>query len=161
MTASYPGSVKTTFTTHVNVTEVIDASHPNSIQDEVVAIETAVGVSPSISTAPTSSTSWYNDGRDYGTLSSRVANIEAGHLNDTHSQYLRKSGDTGNVITPAATTTKGLVIKAASGQTANLQEWQNSSGTAVSYIDNNGNFNGPNASSTSAGYQDIMMLMGA
>lgn len=159
MTASYPSSVKT-FTTHVNVTEIIDAGHPNSIQDEVVAIESVIGTTPSVATAASGS-GWANTATDYVTVNGRLANIENGVVADAHSQYIRKSGDTANVITPTASTTKGLVIKAASGQTANLQEWQDSSGTAVSYIDNNGNFNGPNASSTSAGYQDIMMLMGA
>jgi hypothetical protein len=33
---------------------------------------------------------------------------------------------------------KGIVVRSASSQTGNLQEWQNSSGNAVSYIDNNG-----------------------
>ena len=33
---------------------------------------------------------------------------------------------------------KGIIIKSASGQTENLQEWQNFSGTAVSWVNNNG-----------------------
>ena len=33
---------------------------------------------------------------------------------------------------------KGIVVKAQSSQTANLQEWQNSSGTAVSWVDKDG-----------------------
>lgn len=33
---------------------------------------------------------------------------------------------------------KGIVIKAQSSQTANLQEWQNNSGTAVSWVDKDG-----------------------
>jgi len=40
-----------------------------------------------------------------------------------------------NIGVPGA---KGLVIKAAASQTANLQEWQNSSGTALSYINASG-----------------------
>lgn len=35
-------------------------------------------------------------------------------------------------------TTKGLIVQSVSGQTANLQEWSNSSGTALSYIDASG-----------------------
>jgi hypothetical protein len=34
---------------------------------------------------------------------------------------------------------KGLLIQAAASQTANLQEWQNSSGTAVAFADSSGN----------------------
>jgi hypothetical protein len=33
---------------------------------------------------------------------------------------------------------KGLIVKASSGQTSNIQEWQNNSGTALSYIDASG-----------------------
>ena len=33
---------------------------------------------------------------------------------------------------------KGIVVQAASGQTANLQEWQNSAGSALTVISNNG-----------------------
>lgn len=33
---------------------------------------------------------------------------------------------------------KGIIIKSASGQTANLQEWQNFSGTPISWVKNNG-----------------------
>ena len=40
-----------------------------------------------------------------------------------------------NVINAAHT---GIVVKAQSSQTANLQEWQNSSGTAISWVDENG-----------------------
>lgn len=35
-------------------------------------------------------------------------------------------------------TTKGLIVQSVSGQTANLQEWSNYSGTALSYIDASG-----------------------
>ena len=43
-------------------------------------------------------------------------------------------------LTPAATTAKALVVKGLASQSANLQEWQNSSGTAVAAINNAGRF---------------------
>jgi hypothetical protein len=43
-------------------------------------------------------------------------------------------------FTPAATTAQAVVVKGLSSQTANLQEWQNSSGTAVAKISNAGKF---------------------
>ena len=159
MAASYPSSVKA-FTTHVNVTEVIDAGHPNSIQDEVVAIESTLGTTPSVATAATA-TGWSNTSTDYTTVSGRLANIEKGVVADAHTQYIRKSGDNANVITAGSSTTKGLVIKSAPSQSVNMQEWQNSDGTVLSYIDSNGNFNGQNVSSSSAGIQDLFLLMGA
>jgi hypothetical protein len=45
MTASYPSSVKS-FTTKVDGTTTIEASHINDLQDEVVAVQTALAVSP-------------------------------------------------------------------------------------------------------------------
>lgn len=41
-------------------------------------------------------------------------------------------------ILPAANTVKGLVIKSVSGQSADLQEWQNSGGTPLSTMDSAG-----------------------
>jgi len=41
-------------------------------------------------------------------------------------------------VTPVNASTQGLIVKGASSQTANLQEWQNSSGTVVSAIDASG-----------------------
>lgn len=159
MAASYPNSVKA-FTTHVNVTEVIDAGHPNSIQDEVVAIESTLGTTPSVATAATAS-GWSNISTDYTTVTARLANIEKGVVADAHTQYIRKAGDSANVITASTSSTKGLIIKAAASQSVNIQEWQDSTGTVLSYIDSNGNFNGQNVSSSSAGIQDIFLLMGA
>ena len=43
------------------------------------------------------------------------------------------------MIGTSATTQKGLVIQGLSSQTANLQEWQNSSGTVLGGVDSSGN----------------------
>lgn len=42
------------------------------------------------------------------------------------------------IITTSATTSKGLVIQGLVSQSANLQEWQNSSGTALAYVNSAG-----------------------
>lgn len=47
---------------------------------------------------------------------------------------------TSTQITAAAAARKGLIVQGAASQTANLQEWQNSSGTALSVVDSAGNF---------------------
>ena len=135
--ASYPSQVAT-FPTHVNITEIIDASHPNNIQGEVVAIESTLGVDPVTSTTPNPSGTFNGTSTTFSTVKARLDNIETGVVSDSHTQYIRKTGDTANVITPSAITTKGLVVKATSGQTANLQEWQTSSGTATTYINASG-----------------------
>jgi hypothetical protein len=52
-------------------------------------------------------------------------------------------------VTTAAAATKGLIVRGASGQSANLQEWQNSSGTALAAIDSAGNMSAANFSGAS------------
>lgn len=141
MTASYPSSLKT-FTTHVNLTETIDSSHVNALQDEVAAVESILGTTPSVSTTPNSGGTFNATSTTFSTLSARIANVETGVVADSHTQYIKKTADTANIITPSAVGNKGLVIKAASGQTANLMEWQSSAGTAVTYIDNTGTLKG-------------------
>lgn len=43
-------------------------------------------------------------------------------------------------VTSSAAATKGLIVRGASGQSANLQEWQNNAGTRLAHVDSNGNF---------------------
>lgn len=136
--ASYPTSV-VVFSTHTNITEIIDASHPNNIQDEVTAIESTLGTEPRLSTAPSPSGTFNASAVTYSTVKDRLANIETGVVSDAHSQYLRKAGDSANIVIPNSATIKALILKGASGQSVNLQEWQNNGGTALSYIDQNGN----------------------
>ena len=138
MTASYPGSVKV-FTSKTNVTDVIDASHPNALQEEVLAIESVLGTTPNVSTTPSAVGSFLATSQSFGTVTARLANIETGIIADTHTQYIRKSGDTQNTITPSANGNIGLIIKAKVGQTANLQEWRPSgSNTPTTYVDSTG-----------------------
>lgn len=93
MPASYPGTLRA-FPVHVNTTEVIDASHVNELQDEVTALQTFTGTNPHVSSASTGSSlgAWASGSRTYATLADRLANIEAGHTADTHSQYVRFGG---------------------------------------------------------------------
>lgn len=93
MAASYPGTLRA-FVTHVNTTEVVDASHVNDLQAEVVAIETYMGLNPHVSSASGGSSlgAWSGASRTYQSLADRVANVEAGHSADTHTQYVRFTG---------------------------------------------------------------------
>ena len=131
--ASYPSSVKV-FTTKSNTTDVVDSSHPNSIQDEVIAIESILGVNPNVSTTPSSSGTFNATSNNFSTLTDRLSNIETGIVSDAHIQYIKKTSDSSNIITTGSSLTKGIVIKASASQSANLQEWQNSSGTVVTAI---------------------------
>jgi hypothetical protein len=146
MAATYPTGIAT-FVDKVNVTDIIDASHPNAIQSEVIAIETTLGASPNLSTTPNPAGTFTSTATTFGSVNARLANIETGIVADTHTQYLRKAGDSANVITANSSAIKGLVIKGAASQSANLQEWQNSSGTVLAFISPTGVFNGSTTAS--------------
>jgi hypothetical protein len=137
--ASFPSSIITTatFTPKVNTVDIIDASHPNLLQDEVIAIETTLGTTPSISSA--GSGSHVAAATNFGTVNARLNNVEIGVLGDVHTQYIKKSADGANTILASTSTTKPLIVKGASSQSVELQEWQNNGGTALAKVDQSGN----------------------
>lgn len=130
MTATYPSGVVNFGPLKANFVDTILAADPNTLREEVVAIEAAIGTTPGASTVAVA-TGWRNDGFVFSSVVSRLANIEKGIVADSHPQYLKVSG--GSNVQPAAGTV-GLSITAATGQTANLQEWKDSSGTVITKI---------------------------
>jgi hypothetical protein len=92
MPASYPSSVRV-FTTKQNVVDTVDASHPNSLQEEIVAVETTLGLNPALSVTPNPSTTYDASSTAFGTVSARIANVELGVVADSHTQYIRKTAD--------------------------------------------------------------------
>lgn len=76
-TAHYPASIVNFGADHADYTDVIYAAHPNAIQAEVVALETTLGVSPTVSTNPAPTGTW-TPGVTFSTISARLANIEQG-----------------------------------------------------------------------------------
>lgn len=133
MAATYPGTVRS-FTTKVNNIDVIDAAHPNTLQEEVVAIEATLGVNPQISSGLTGT--YISAGTTFASVSARLDNIEKGITGDTHSQYLKSTG--GATITASGAAVVPLTVQGVAGQTANLQEWRNSAGTVVAAIASDG-----------------------
>lgn len=132
LTASYPGNVVNFGPDKVNSTDLVVANDPNTLRAEVVAVETTIGTSPSLSTAPSSSASWYNDGRDFSTVTARLANIEAGIVADTHTQYVKNVGGSEIIISSASTV--GLSITAASSQSSDLMQWKDSDGNVITRV---------------------------
>ena len=130
MTATYPTAVVDFGPARANFTDTILAADPNTLRDEVVAIESTLGTTPSISTAAVA-TGWVNNGTSFASVAARLENIEKGIVADSHPQYTKVAG--GSVITPTAGTI-GLSIAAASGQSANLQEWRDSAGVVRTRI---------------------------
>lgn len=104
MAASYPSST-VVFTTKQNVVDIIDASHPNVIQDEIVAIESTLGINPNLSTTPSASGTFISTSTSFASVSARLANIEVGIVADTHTQYVKKE----NGVVTTASTSSGVV----------------------------------------------------
>lgn len=140
MPASYPLSVRP-FTTKVNVLDIVDAADPNSLQEEVVAIETTLGLNPALSTTPSASNSFANS-TQYATVVQRLANIETGIVADTHTQYIKRTGN--EIITNATASNVAFTVKGATAQSANLQNWTNSSNVVVASVTSTGAVLAPN-----------------
>jgi hypothetical protein len=104
MTASYPATIRS-FTTKVDVRDIIYAADPNDLQDEVVAIQTILGVTPSLSTTPSASGTFNASATTFASVSARLANIETGIVADTHTQYLKKV----DASVTTASTSSGVV----------------------------------------------------
>jgi hypothetical protein len=66
-------------------------------------------------------------------------------LTNTSGSYAQLS------VSPASSANPGVIIKAKASQTANLQEWQNSSGSTLSYVNSNGQFVGDGSLLTGTG----------
>jgi hypothetical protein len=66
-------------------------------------------------------------------------------VNNLLTGKVSKSG--GDTITSSTASTIGLIIKGAASQTANLQEWQNSSGTTISWVNSTGGISLPRTAS--------------
>ena len=99
MPATYPASVRS-FTTKLDVTDIVYAAHPNDLQDEVVAIESILGVTPSLSTTPNAGGTFTATATTFTSVSARLANIETGIVADVHTQYVNK---TNGAVTTAST----------------------------------------------------------
>jgi hypothetical protein len=129
VTASYPASVRS-FTTKVDFTDTVLAEHVNSLQEEVNSLQANLGTfiktgSGWVGEFDTTTTAW-------NTLKDRLANMEYG-IKDVYDDYVSRSG--GSSIVSSGAAVKGLIVKGASSQSANLVEFQTSAGTVVSKVD--------------------------
>jgi len=140
MPASYPLSIRP-FTTKVNALDIVDAADPNSLQEEVVALETTIGLNPALSTTPSSSNTFANS-TQFSTIVQRLANIETGIVADTHTQYIKRTGN--EILTNATASNVAFTVKGASSQSANLQNWTNSSNTVLASVSSAGVISAPN-----------------
>lgn len=109
MAATYPGSVRS-FTTKVDVTGIVYAAHPNDLQEEVVAIESILGITPSLSTTPNAGGTFTATTTSFATVSARLANIETGIVADVHTQYVNKTNGTVTTASTASAVVRNIHV---------------------------------------------------
>lgn len=131
MAAAYPNTVQS-FSVKQDFVTTVDAADPNSIQDEVVAIETVIGTNPHVSTAPASTGTFVATSVTYASLAARLANIEQGIVGDTHVHYMKLAG--GSTVTSSAVGVVGLTYKAITSQTANFITFRDASNAVIGFI---------------------------
>jgi hypothetical protein len=158
MTASYPSSVRP-FTTKTNILSVIDAADPNTLQEEVVAIETTLGINPALSTSVVSTDTFLGTSSQYSTVALRLANIERGIVGDSHTQYVKKAG--ADTIVNVAANSIGLTVRGAASQSANLMEWKTSAGTTVASVSPVGTITASKLESPEVDQSIILAIFGA
>lgn len=117
--ANYPVSLPS-FDQQENGIDVVDAADVNTAYDEITAIATELGTGAKGSAA---------------SVSARIAAVESGVTSITGSAVTSSGNKT---ITVASDAHVSLTIAAKSGQTGNLLEAKNSSGTANTVINASG-----------------------
>lgn len=141
MAASYPSSVRA-YVARVDLVDTVIADNVNSLQEEVVAIETTLGSAASSknplvsvfgSTAFTTTMNGANN-TAWSTVYDRLNNIENGLLNGVpNAPYVARTG--GSVIATAGI--KGLVLQTVSGSFNLLESY--SSGNSLGFnLDSSG-----------------------
>lgn len=161
MPSSWPGTIPS-YTTKVNIVEIVDAEHPNLLQEDVRAIAANLGVNPQTSTAVVSADVFVSTSVAYATVKARLTNIEKGVVGDSHTQYVKVAG--GSTVLSGVSNV-GLVVKGLGGSTQNLIEFRKSDNTLVTYVDKDGILR-PSGGGSFASEQDIdnlkaLVFMGA
>ena len=135
MTATFPTSVRP-YVSRTDLVDTVIADNINSLQEEIKAIEGALGTTATNQNPLVSTWSGtFSQGLLWSTISDRFANLEAGLINGvTNAPYVNVSG--GSTITTSSN--KGLILRTGSG-TSNLLETYNSSFTLGFNLDSSGN----------------------
>jgi hypothetical protein len=134
MSAVYPSAIKT-FNRRRDLLDIIQAVDINQTYDEITALQTTLGTFINSKPAAWSSGS-FTTPSSWPTFRERIENIEAGVF-VAFNDRVRTSG--GSTVTVTDNATVSLTIRAKSGQTADLLQLQNSSGTVVTRITSDGN----------------------
>jgi hypothetical protein len=108
MAVYYPGNIKNDFSSKVDFTDTVIASHINDLQGEVTAIETTIG------TFPLTSSGWGTSGFDtttatWSTIKDRINNIEIG-ISNTRAQVAAITAETLAGTTLKSTITSSSLV---------------------------------------------------
>lgn len=118
MSTNFPGGLDTTSNLIDNATDntltaTTHATAHNNIADAIIAVETALGINPEGS---------------YATVAAWLA-----------AAIITNPG-AAQTITPTADAVALIVKQGGSGFTSDLQEWKNSAGSVLAFVDHSGNF---------------------
>ena len=82
----------------------------------------------------------FNNQSSYGSIFTTSVAATGGNITTTYGLYsnLPASTNAGIAVQPWGADIRGALVKGFAAQTANLQEWQNSSGTVLSKVDSSG-----------------------
>ena len=132
MTASYPTTVKS-FTTKVDFTDTVLAAHVNSLQEEVVAVQTELGTDVAVGSGwigvfDSITTNW-------STLKDRLANMEYG-IQDALDATIPTGGTTGQVLTKTSNSNYAVAwqtIDALPSQSGNAGKYLTTNGSTATW----------------------------
>jgi hypothetical protein len=137
MPALYP-SQPAAFVKKVDLQSIVYAADINEAYDEIIATQSAIGLDPA-NGGVWGSASFNSTTTQWGTVASRIKNVENGVFYLNTNAVLKVGGST---ITPSSASTVGLNIRAASSQTANLFEVRDSSNSVIANITSAGAYVG-------------------
>jgi hypothetical protein len=89
----------------------------------------------------------------------RLANIERGIVGDSHTQYVRKTGN--ETIVNATASNIAITVRGATSQSANLMEWKTSAGTTVASVNPAGKITASKLESPEVDQSIILAIFGA
>ena len=129
MAAQYPGQITTQLVNKIDLTDIVFARDVNDAYDEIKALQTTVGVTPTVP-GGWGTGNWATPD-SFPNVAARIKNLEnlGVALNTT---AVRTTG--GSTITASTASVVPLVLKGAASQTGNLLELQNSSGTVIGRV---------------------------
>ena len=130
MPANYPTSIKVWspndpgFDYPEDLKTVVYARHVVTLYDEVTAVQQQLGAGGVATSGTWGGGLFTSETTNWGSLRLRLQNIENGLFTAFNN---RVSTVGGSVVVPSASSVVGVTVTAASGQTANLFEFRNSS----------------------------------